>query len=184
MVMFVSLFVIGCISCRSTPAKEKLEVAIQQQEEPAWTEAILIPNQQKIPIYKDSLTDKVVGYIMNDTVKERFYSLEVLSKQINGMFKIRAELADGTNYFPTQTGWINANYVGIYLRQFLGRDVVPIYERPDTAAKYFNIFEYGNLLGLVKVVEFKGTWVKVKFMYEGKAIEGWVAKENQYRNPY
>ena len=82
-------------------------------------------------------------------------------------------------------GWIKANDAfGIYVRGYSPGDSLRFRTAPAISAKTIVVVK-GYMSKLLPVIDCNPSgWVKVRFRYDGRKYEGWLAPEDQCANPY
>lgn len=123
---------------------------------------------------------KVVKKIMHNFQEEDFIVFTIKAKR-KGFFKVSAEYSINGHIVD---GWIkNGNPLGVYARNYDNnrlnffnlptRTKEPDYTVKNFEKVFFRISDCGT----------KG-WIKVRFKYNGKDLEGWMPKDEQCDNPY
>ncbi len=138
---------------------------------------IMTPKGIQIPLYSESNRNEIKIYLLNDTVKEEYYNLNIYS-QVGQVFKVSGFTPHDTVY---KKGWIESKYTGIYPSIF---DEIKLYTKPDTTSKVMSTIikpEYYPF----NVIKCHGKWLYVKYLDTDKGTkEGWLSPDNQCSNPY
>lgn len=139
---------------------------------------LLIPTQKLIPIYEKP-NGKIITQIINDTIKEDYYSIQII-KQSKGFSFVRASAAiiDTT----TKTGWIETKYLGIYSSVY--SDTLKLFTQPDKKSKVKSVIN-NPPYDLLNVIDCKNGWLYIKYLdIDKRTKEGWLSPDNQCSNPY
>ncbi|MHB1922988.1 MAG: hypothetical protein ACYCOO_12225 [Chitinophagaceae bacterium] len=141
--------------------------------------ALLKVNQTKIPIYNNFNKDRVLYYIMNDTIKEEYFLINLIKKKKN-FFQVKT--ASSFTEDKIREGWIQVKYIGIYLRPRGSSDIYPIYDEPNEKSKYHNVINKSN--ELIDVIDVCGDWLKIKMKINNIIETGWMSSKFLCSNPY
>jgi hypothetical protein len=138
---------------------------------------IIILKGIQIPLYSESNKKEIITYLLNDTIKEEYYNINIYT-QIEQMFKVSGSTPHDT---VNRNGWIETKYIGIYPSIF---DEIKLYTKPDTTSKVMSTIikpEYYPF----SVIKCHGKWLYVKYLdTDKKTKEGWLSPDNQCSNPY
>jgi hypothetical protein len=136
---------------------------------------LIFKDQEGINVYCASDNNKIVNYLLNDTIKEDYYVIEVLGSKSN-RYQINATslLHSGIK------GWIELGNLGINTRS---RDSkLLLYEQPDYQSKSLTItLDYDRM---VRVTAISSNWLKILLIYDNKSLNYWLPPEYQCPNPY
>ena len=135
------------------------------------------PKNIKIPLYKNN-NSKIVNYeIINDTVKEEYYSLYI------DKIKRKHVLVEAYTPFDRikKVGWINIKYLGIYPSSFFK---INLYSKPNLKSKIKSQIIKPEYFPF-NILDCSGEWLYVKYLdADNKYKEGWLAPDDQCSNPY
>jgi hypothetical protein len=124
----------------------------------------------------DKVNGKVIGQIQNNDNREVYYSFDVFNQK-DDWFLVQA-----TAINDTLTGWIlNKSLMATYSRNYT--DTLFIYS--DTNSKY-SFCEIPNYFtSPMKIIEYKGSWVKVEIEDKDLLCKGgWIKRSMTCSNPY
>jgi len=148
-----------------------------QESENCNCSVIMIPKGIQIPLYSLSNKNEIKIHLLNDTIKEEYYIINIYSQE-GKMFKISGAAPHDT---VNKNGWIESKYIGIYPSIF---DEIKLYSKPDTSSKVMSTIikpEYYPF----NVVKCFGKWLYVQYVdTDKKTKEGWLSPDNQCSNPY
>lgn len=158
------IFVSSVLSCKS----QKIDCDCS---------AILIPKQIEIPLYNEYGKHNIKNRIINDTIKEEYYILNI--------FKIVKQYALVSAFTPFDSthikGWIKTQYLGIYPSNF---STINLYFKPNKTSKVKAKIikpEYYPF----NILDCNGKWLYIKYFdVDKKFKEGWLSPEDQCSNPY
>ena len=139
---------------------------------------LLIPTHKLIPLYEKP-NGKIITQIINDTIKEDYYTLQI-KEQVKGFSFVRASAAiiDTT----TKTGWIETKYLGIYSSVY--SDTLKLFTQPNKKSKVKSVIN-NPLYDFLNVIECSHGWLYIKYLdIDKKTKEGWLSPDNQCSNPY
>ena len=137
--------------------------------------ALLIPDQKKVGLLKQP-NGMVLNYIVNDTISENYYSLEITEMRGEWSYVHAYSMLD-TN----KVGWIKTKYLGIYTRNY-SEDLL-LYVQPTKNSKVKCVFKEW-LSDLWEIKDCSNRWLYIIKKIHGKTIEGWLPPEMQCDNPY
>lgn len=137
---------------------------------------LLFQKQQKVPLLDSK--GKVIRYIMNDTITEDYFNINILKLSHNLAFVN----ASGTLHDTIpQKGWIKTKYLGIYPSNF---STINLYFKPNKVSKIKAKIikpEYYPF----NILDCNGKWLYIKYFDGDKKFkEGWLSPEDQCSNPY
>lgn len=138
---------------------------------------LMPPKNNKIPLYQNLYNKNINYIIINDTIKEEYYSLYI--------DKIKGKLVFVEAYTPFDTvkkkGWIDIKYLGIYPSSSFK---INLYSKPDQKSKIKSQIikpEYYPF----NILDCSGEWLYVKYFdVDKKYKEGWLAPVDQCSNSY
>lgn len=138
---------------------------------------LLIPQHEKISLYKSPKGITKIDYIINDTINED-YPLISIAEITDSMALICAQYPMQTR--NRTTGWINKDCLGIYL---VPKDTIPIHVLPsyDSIVSSYIIDAYWGKY--YYILDISNKWLKV-FDPDTPKVVGWLAPEFQSSNPY
>jgi hypothetical protein len=135
--------------------------------------AILIPRHKTINIYDEP--NGVKKYeIMNDTIKEDYFNIQI--KNIQGDFAYVIASAVLYDTIPKQ-GWLKTEYIGIYPNNY--SEDLKLYSKPNTSSEVGAVIKDPQYYPL-QIKNCANEWLFV--LQEGK--EGWMDPSDQCSNPY
>jgi hypothetical protein len=140
-------------------------------------DAIIIPKNQKIPLYHDTVSHRIAYKMINDTVKEEYYIVSIHA------IAHRWAKIDGVTPFDTipKVGWIETKYLGIYPGSYT---TLKLYTQPSTRSKIKYIIRKPEYFPLA-VINCNNGWLHVEYKdIKGEVKVGWLAPEDQCANPY
>lgn len=139
--------------------------------------SILIPKHVRVPIY-DKPKGKKVDYIMNDTLKEDYFTV-IIKQQSDSFFFVSASTVQDT---LERQGWIEMRHLGIYPNNY--SEPVILYSLPNRSSKIKSTIikpEYYPF----GILNCKGKWLYVRYLDADKKLkEGWLEPGMQCANPY
>jgi len=132
---------------------------------------LILDDQQKISVYDSFKGNNIVNYLMNDTIKEDYFVIEVLSSK-NNRYQI-----EGTSILNKGiTGWIDLQNIGINTRSRDNKLI--LYNEPRYSSDHVVISDTDRL---VKVKSISSAWLKIVWIDKK---EYWLPPEYQCPNPY
>jgi hypothetical protein len=136
---------------------------------------LIFKDQERIKVYSASNNSKIVNYLLNDTIKEDYYVIEVLGSKDN-----RYQISATSLLHSGIKGWIELGNLGINTRS---RDSkLLLYEQPNYQSKSVTInLDYDRM---VRVTAISSNWLKILLIYENKTFNYWLPSEYQCPNPY
>jgi len=132
---------------------------------------LIFNDQQKINVYDSFKSNNIVNYLMNDTIQEDYFVIEILS------FKNNRYQIEGTSIlYKGITGWIDLQNIGINTRSRDNKLI--LYNEPKYSSDHIVISDTDRL---VKVKSISSNWLKIIWVDK---IEYWLPPEYQCPNPY
>lgn len=145
----------------------------QSSKKGSPAEVLIYKNQKKINVYSSYNKNKIVNYLINDTIKEDYFVIEIL-KSKNNRYQINATSIIHSGI----KGWIDLKNIGINTRQ---RDFkLHLYEQPNYNAKYIVVNEEVDNR-IVRVTAISTDWLKITWI-DNK--DYWLPPKYQCCNPY
>ena len=139
--------------------------------------ALLIPQGEKVPLYKKSDGKTIKWIIENDTITEDYCSLTI--KKIQGDFALISAWKPLANI--RSEGWIPLKYLGIRPAVYSGE--LYLYEKPDRNSK-INSTIIDPEWAYYQILDCCDKWLYVVFSDKGVVYEGWMDPKDQCDNPY
>ena len=139
---------------------------------------VLMDDNIEIPIYENAIGNKLKYRIMQDTINEMFFAVEILE---NSPLRYKVNITSVINSFtgPEIVGWIDKNKCGVYKRWYYDEDkrrYMKLYTLPDKNSSYDVVYEDSDIYdSIVTVIDYADpNWKKILF-YQGDILyEGWV----------
>lgn len=183
--LFVFSFVLFLPCGNTAPKTEIKEVVVDvlSTEQPKNVATIFldIDFTEAINLY-DKPDGKVIATLKNNIEEENFVLFSLLQKN-DSMFYVVAYHSLEENTIAK--GWVFRNcHLGIYSRIY-NPEVRPLilYKTPnDTLQIVAKNTEYNP--DMYEVVDFEGTWLKVKIQINKNVYQGWIPPEMQCSNVY
>ena len=131
----------------------------------------------EVPVYNTS-RGGVLKKVKNDSIQYDCVIFELIDKK-DSMFYVAA-ISSMTGRIIAK-GWINRDsHLHIYNSMYQGNLVV--YKQPDTSKVLYVEKEYNP--ESYPVVDFSGSWLKIKVKKGNSYIEGWIPRREQCPNVY
>lgn len=132
----------------------------------------LTSNNVIIPIYKNRISYKPFGTIMNDTISD-LYPIITPIKQSSSRFYAKIEYGTlSLEDIPYIYGWIEKKYCGVYMCLLHEmKNYALLYKKPNEMSACIQLTEVP--FSPVIVLDYKGEWLKVKFSLNGIQYVGW-----------
>ena len=135
------------------------------------SKVLIFNDQQKITVYDSFKGNNIVNYLMNDTIKEDYFVIEILSSK-NNRYQI-----EGTSILNKGiTGWIDLQNIGINTRSRDNKLI--LYNEPRYSSDHVVKSDTDRL---VKVKSISYNWLKIIWVDKK---EYWLPPEYQCPNPY
>lgn len=128
---------------------------------------------QPIPLYKSLEDTTILSYLYQDTIKENYYSLQILDEK-NDRFLVSIfdqNILKGTN-------WIEKKYCNVWC-WMMSSSSIYLFSAPDASSQCIEIFEYdmirnqegfvANIIGLDKGTD----WIKILIITKTSEYAGW-----------
>lgn len=139
---------------------------------------VLMDDNIEIPIYENAIGNKLKYRIMQDTINEMFFAVEILE---NSPLRYKVNITSVINSFtgPEIIGWIDKNKCGVYKRWYYDEDkrrYIKLYTLPDKNSSYDIVYDDSDIYdSIVTVIDYADpNWKKVLF-YQGNILyEGWI----------
>lgn len=149
-----------------------------QSSDNAWPwNALICIDQVQIPVYNKAKKDVVSYFIMNDTIKEEYFLIQILSKNRN---LVKVKTASAFEESKISEGWMELKYLGIYTNSKNKEGSVPLYLKPDIQSDNTKLITNK----IVKILDIKDDWYKVVSFSKHSKFIGWIKKKDQCANPY
>jgi len=150
--------------------------ASMAQKNNEYCKVLLMPVQKEVKIF-DKPNGKAIYSIINDTISENYYNLEI-SDCRTGWFKVKpSSILDTTKI----AGWLKCDNTGIYARNY-SKPLV-LFELPDINSSIATeIKSYFN--EMLQVIECKNGWLFVIIKLKDKIYKGWLSPSDQCPNQY
>lgn len=134
-------------------------------------ESFILKNNKPILVYKDSIGKRILTTIMNDSIFENYYSV-----QIKDSYKKRykVNIMQCTQYNSSIiSGWVRKKECGIYVRNVLkgGKQFIKLYASP-TSDSYEMIKSV--LYTPVSILDISNDRIKISFKINKKKYIGWI----------
>jgi hypothetical protein len=138
-----------------------------------YTKVLIFKDQQKINVYSSYKGHDIIYSIMNDTIKQDYFVLEILDTR-EGRYKVEAT----SILYKGLVGWIDLNNVGINTRSREGK--LHLYSQPSYKNTYISVDEpISNRI--VRVTAISQDWLKIIWI-DNK--DYWLPPEYQCPLPY
>ncbi len=134
-----------------------------------------------VNVYKNAIDDSVRYCIMQDTISERYYNVQILESSPL-RFKVQLSYSDGSTSNPDFIGWIDKQNCFVYSRYYRDENdsqYIKLYKEPNASSPFeiiyvafsisFNVIEFS-------IDEDSSVWYKICFYYKNKLYVGWVDK--------
>ncbi len=132
---------------------------------------LIFNDQQKINVYDSFIGNNTINYLMNDTITEDYFVIEIISSK-NNRYQI-----EGTSILNRGiTGWIDLQNIGINTRSRDNKLI--LYNKPRYSSDHLVISDTDRL---VEVKSISSNWLKIIWVDKK---EYWLPPEYQCPNPY
>lgn len=145
----------------------------QSTKKDKYAVVLIYKDQEKINVYSACNKNKIVDYLLNDTVTEDYFIIKIFRTKNN-----RYQIAATSMQHSGIKGWIGMENIGINTRQ---RDFkLLLYEQPHYKAPYLIVNEEVDNR-IVRVTAIISDWLKIKWVDNN---EYWLPPDYQCPNPY
>ncbi len=130
-------------------------------------------NVENVPVhlYSDRLSERVIHTIMNDSIFEHWYVVEIFQES-SLRYEVDVQCLQYNS--PKIHGWIDKKYCSVYLAKI--QTPLLLYSSPDEKSKYISISLTQEICAMVCHVE-KNGFIFVEFQYGSNNYYGWI---NEY----
>ncbi len=142
---------------------------------------VLMDDNIEIPIYDKPIGNNIKYRIMQDTINELFFAVEILdNSQLR--YKVNITSVISSTPGPEIIGWIDKSRCGVFKRWYYDEHnnrYMKLHSAPDEKSSYKIIYEDPNVFdqSIMTAVDYAdGDWKKVLFFHDGTLHEGWINK--------
>lgn len=144
----------------------------------AWPwNALLSVDQIQIPIFENSQKKEVKYYILNDTIKEEYFLVQIIYKKGD---LVKVKTASALQEDKISEGWTELKYLGIYTNPKNKEGSINLYTKPNEKSDSLKLITNSILY----ILDIKDEWYKVSLESGGVQKSGWIRKKDQCANPY